>query len=109
MSQQAERMGHLVADLLTLARLEGSPRPGATAGSRRRAASLTSRPRRARFRRAPCHRRSRGGGAQIAGDESELQSAVGNLVSNAVRYTPEGGRIEVGWRIGRQTAVARSR
>ncbi|MGZ8260738.1 MAG: ATP-binding protein, partial [Caldimonas sp.] len=42
---------------------------------------------------------ARAAGAELAGDESELQSAIGNLLSNAVRYTPEGGRIEVGWRI----------
>jgi two-component system phosphate regulon sensor histidine kinase PhoR len=36
---------------------------------------------------------------QIAGAQDELLSAVSNLVSNAVRYTPEGGRIEVGWRL----------
>ena len=29
--------------------------------------------------------------------ESELQSAVTNLLNNAVRYTPEGGSIRVGW------------
>jgi two-component system phosphate regulon sensor histidine kinase PhoR len=38
-------------------------------------------------------------GAQLAGADTELQSAIGNLVSNAVRYTPERGRIEVGWRL----------
>jgi two-component system phosphate regulon sensor histidine kinase PhoR len=29
----------------------------------------------------------------------EIESAVRNLVVNAVRYTPAGGRIEIGWRI----------
>ena len=38
------------------------------------------------------------GDAQVAGAETELLSAIGNLVNNAVRYTPEGGRIDVGWR-----------
>ena len=33
---------------------------------------------------------------QLAGSSSELLSAMGNLVSNAVRYTPAGGRIDVG-------------
>ncbi|MFJ4289762.1 phosphate regulon sensor histidine kinase PhoR [Cupriavidus sp. NPDC089707] len=36
------------------------------------------------------------------GAETELLSALGNLVSNAVRYTPEGGRISLrlGWEEG---------
>jgi len=33
----------------------------------------------------------------LNGSEDELRSAFGNLVSNAVRYTPEGGRITIGW------------
>ena len=31
--------------------------------------------------------------------QSELQSIVGNLLSNAVRYTPEGGRIHLRWAV----------
>ncbi len=33
----------------------------------------------------------------IQGDESELRSAFSNLVSNAVRYTPDGGKIVIRW------------
>ncbi len=33
----------------------------------------------------------------LNGSEDELRSAFGNLVSNAVRYTPEGGCITIGW------------
>ena len=35
----------------------------------------------------------------IAGAEGELLSALGNLVNNAVRYTPDGGKVEVTWNI----------
>ena len=34
---------------------------------------------------------------EVAGVEAEILSAVGNLVNNAIRYTPAGGRIEVSW------------
>jgi len=36
---------------------------------------------------------------QVAGSRSELHSALSNLMGNAVRYTPPGGRITAGWRV----------
>jgi two-component system, OmpR family, phosphate regulon sensor histidine kinase PhoR len=35
----------------------------------------------------------------LTGARDELASAFGNLVSNAVRYTPDGGTITVSWQI----------
>ncbi|MFO1316661.1 MAG: phosphate regulon sensor histidine kinase PhoR [Burkholderiales bacterium] len=37
--------------------------------------------------------------ATVVGSRDELASAFSNLVSNAVRYTPSGGTITLGWRI----------
>jgi two-component system phosphate regulon sensor histidine kinase PhoR len=37
--------------------------------------------------------------AVLKGCVNELRSAFGNLISNAVRYTPVGGRIELIWRL----------
>ena len=36
---------------------------------------------------------------EISGSPSELQSAMSNLVSNAIRYTPKGGEIHVRWQM----------
>ena len=99
MAQQTDRMQAIVGDLLQLAQLEGSPRPAAD-----RWVSVATLMQRAeadaRALSAGRHEFHFEGGddTEIAGSETELQSAVGNLVSNAVRYTPGGGRIEVAWR-----------
>jgi two-component system phosphate regulon sensor histidine kinase PhoR len=99
MQQQTERMQALVADLLTLAQLEGSPRPPtdrwvAVPGVLRRAQADAL---------ALSHGRHRievsdGDDAEVAANDNELLSAVGNLLNNAVRYTPPGGRITLQWR-----------
>jgi two-component system phosphate regulon sensor histidine kinase PhoR len=34
----------------------------------------------------------------VRGSPHELQSAFGNLLTNAVRYTPAGGAIRIAWR-----------
>lgn len=41
----------------------------------------------------------------IKGNREELLSAFTNLVSNAVRYTPEGGNITINWQLKNKQAV----
>jgi two-component system phosphate regulon sensor histidine kinase PhoR len=101
MRQQTDRMQTLVGDLLTLAQLEGSPRPPADrwlpVGELLQrvesdALGLSQGRHRLRVSAEPAD-------AQVAGVETELLSAVGNLMTNAVRYTPEGGEIELLWHL----------
>ena len=111
MTQQAERMGTLVGDLLTLAQLEGSPHPAADrwVALRPLLAQVEADARQLSAGRhvivfpdavlgnAALANSSAPMTVEIAGAQTELLSAITNLVSNAIRYTPKGGRIELGW------------
>jgi signal transduction histidine kinase len=44
-------------------------------------------------------------GGAVEGDAYQLTRAVENLLDNALRHTPAGGRIEVGWRLEEARAV----
>jgi len=105
MAQQAQRMQHLVGDLLTLAQLEGSPRPPADRWVPVRQL-LTQVRAAAEALSAGRHElvygsgvMSETGGDLIAGSEQELHSAIANLVNNAIRYTPSGGTVHVCWTV----------
>lgn len=100
MSEQAHRMQILVDDLLTLSRLEGSPPPDAS--ERVEVHSLLT----SCFDDAQALSRALDSTAdtlhqfvlnlniaddlKLSGSHQELRSAIGNLLSNAVRYTPPG-------------------
>ncbi len=45
------------------------------------------------------------GPAKLLGSSRELHSAFSNLASNAVRYTPDGGKITLSWQVDRNGAV----
>ncbi len=98
MAEQGKRMQHLVEDMLSLTRLESidypvRPEPvemrallqqvkneGEALSGGRHTISLES------------------DGTALSGSTEELRSAFSNLVSNAVRYTPDGGNINIIWR-----------
>lgn len=97
MREQAERMQRLVDDLLTLSALEASDTPREDridaghlieriAGTARQ---LSAGRHRIEFDIEP--------ELHVLGSELELTSALGNLVTNAIRYTEEGGHIVVRW------------
>jgi two-component system phosphate regulon sensor histidine kinase PhoR len=98
MIEQGQRMQHLVEDMLSLTRLESVDYPlrpehvnmhnlleqieqeaRALSGGRHTITMVVD-------------------GPDITGSTDELRSAFSNLVSNAVRYTPERGTIEIAWK-----------
>lgn len=103
MAQQSERMQSLVNDLLTLSRLEGSPPPGLETWvsvsklMRQLKADAQALSQVVNVENGLVHKFvfNEAYACQITGVANELLSAMGNLVSNAVRYTPAGGRIDV--------------
>ena len=109
MAQQAGRMQNLVQDLLTLSRLEGSPPPGyddwVPVGSILRQCEVEAQEL-SKVLTKPAGMghvisfpdvHTRGMDWELAGVQAELLSAFSNLISNALRYTPAGGRVDVSW------------
>lgn len=100
MSDQARRMQGLIEDLLTLSSLESS----AALGTEQ---AIDVRPfvekmaEEARLLSAGRHRIAVAveADARLTGSLQELSSALSNLVSNAVRYTPPGGTIRLAWEL----------
>lgn len=94
------RMRALVDDLLLLTRLESSPQPaadelapvdmGVILNAIATDARMLSNGRHA----IAVDQQSR---AQVLGIDGELHSALLNLVTNAVRYSPDGGEIRISW------------
>jgi len=95
---QSRRMTQIVEDLLTLSRLEANQQPAQDRVPMR--ALLTSLKREAEGLSQGRHNISlvRNCEADLRGSVDYLHSAFSNLISNAVRYTPEGGRIEISWK-----------
>jgi two-component system, OmpR family, phosphate regulon sensor histidine kinase PhoR len=98
MVEQSRRMERLVEDLLMLSALESSPPPPMEDPIDM--AALTERlGADARALSSGRHRIEveAEAGVNLTGSEKEINSALGNLVSNAVRYTPEGGLVRLRW------------
>jgi two-component system, OmpR family, phosphate regulon sensor histidine kinase PhoR len=104
MDEQASRMHRIIDDLLMLSTLEAAPPPPP---ERVRVAPLLAR------LKADATALSTGRHeitllgepkVDLVGSESELASAFGNLVSNAIRYTPPGGKVRLTWRDGPEGA-----
>jgi two-component system phosphate regulon sensor histidine kinase PhoR len=100
MAQQAMRMQTLVSDLLTLSKLEGSAPPSThewvsmdslMEQCEQDAHDLS----RVLFDRSHDLHFESASNMEIAGSAVELHSAMFNLISNAISYTPTGQRIDV--------------
>ena len=97
MRTQSKRMGQIVEDLLTLSRLETQdhvtdervPMAPLLATLRKEAEALSQGRHHITLESVA--------DVDLLGSPKDLHSALSNLVSNAVRYTPTGGSIKIRW------------
>jgi two-component system phosphate regulon sensor histidine kinase PhoR len=98
MGEQTQRMAHLVDDLLTLSKLDNALNtlqeetvdvPALLHALHQEGQSLSRGKHRLRLEQESA--------CGLFGNAGELRSAFGNLMSNAIRYTPQGGEIVLRW------------
>jgi two-component system phosphate regulon sensor histidine kinase PhoR len=102
---QSKRMGQIVEDLLTLSRLETQQR--LSEEEVEIAPLLATLVKEAEALSQGRHTITSEDAARcnLLGSPRDLHSAFSNLVSNAVRYTPDGGRITIRWQRERNGAA----
>lgn len=106
MQDQTTRMRRLIEDLLTLSHIESNTQPPEDRPIGMQAmvnmlvndANALSQGKHTITSECDTH-------LDLSGAVDELQSALGNLVSNAIRYTPAGGKIHISWGQRNQQAV----
>ena len=98
MRRQAERMRAVVDDLIELSKLEATGREagdevvdvaGMLSLLRRDVLSRTTHPRDVTLKLDST--------ARLLGSEPELHSIFSNLITNAIKYTPNDGRVDIRW------------
>jgi two-component system phosphate regulon sensor histidine kinase PhoR len=94
---QSRRMTQIVEDLLTLSRLEAQHQVPEERVSMRALLSTLKREAEGLSQGRHAITLVRTSDMDLRGSTDYLHSAFSNLVSNAVRYTPEHGRIEISW------------
>ena len=103
MMAQAQRMKSLVEDLLTLANLESNTLPAPnTAVNISTLMALLKNDAEALSQGRHALKFEVNSPINLLGDESEILSAFSNLISNAIRYTPDVGVIQVNWKVSEQ-------
>ncbi len=95
MQHQSQRMTQLVEDLLTLSRLEAQDGVEEDAVSMASMLATLKREAEALSQGKHAITVTDDAGVDLRGSTRELHSAFSNLVSNAIRYTPAGGSIDI--------------
>ena len=98
MAEQSTRMESIVQDLLTLSSIESAPPPCTDVVDMSSLIDKLRRDGEALSGGRHSILADNDGICDLRGSEPELVSAFGNLVANAVRYTPAGGTIRIEWK-----------